>query len=85
MVHPAPLAAPDAREIEQRIYVIRGLKVMLDADLAMLYGVATKRLNEQVRRNLRRFPADFMLRLNRDEAAYLRSRFQAVSEFAGRW
>ena len=46
--------------IESRILVLRGQRVMLDADLAFLYGVATKRLNEQVKRNRDRFPADFM-------------------------
>jgi hypothetical protein len=46
--------------IERKIYLIRGEKVMLDSDLAKLYGVTTKRLNEQVRRNLKRFPLDFM-------------------------
>ena len=49
--------------IEKRILTIRGLKVMLDADLAELYGVTTKRLNEQVKRNRGRFPGDFMFKL----------------------
>ena len=49
--------------IEQRILLIRGQKVMVDADLAELYGVTTKRLKEQVRRNIERFPADFMFEL----------------------
>ncbi|MEI7750622.1 MAG: ORF6N domain-containing protein [Candidatus Omnitrophota bacterium] len=49
------------------ILFLRGQKIMLDADLAELYGVRTKRLNEQVRRNLDRFPADFMFRLNLEE------------------
>jgi len=53
--------------IAQRILVIRGHKVMLDADLAALYDVPTKRLNEQVKRNAERFPADFMFRLTRRE------------------
>ena len=60
-------------EIEQRILSLRGQKVMLDSDLANLYGVATKRLNEQVRRNLVRFPQDFMFQLSAEEAAALRS------------
>ena len=55
------------------IHVIRGQRVMLDADLAALYGVSTKRLNEQVRRNRRRFPLDFMFQLTAWEAANLRS------------
>jgi hypothetical protein len=53
--------------IEQRILLIRGQKVMLDADLAMLYGVRTKRLKEQVRRNIDRFPPDFMFELTPEE------------------
>jgi len=58
--------------IEKMIYLIRGQKVMLDKDLADLYGVPTKRLNEQVKRNIRRFPDDFMFRLGREEAGCLR-------------
>jgi hypothetical protein len=57
------------------IHVIRGQRVMLDADLAALYGVSTKRLNEQVSRNRRRFPDDFMFELTAAEAANLRSQF----------
>jgi hypothetical protein len=57
--------------IEQRIFLIRGKKVMLDRDLARLYGVETKRLNEQVKRNLRRFPDDFMFQLSRRETTEL--------------
>lgn len=68
-----PLLSPGF--IERRIYLIRKQKVMLDSDLAELYGVTTKRLNEQVRRNLKRFPEDFMLQLNADEASLLRSQF----------
>jgi len=56
-------------DIESRILTLRGQKVMLDADLAELYGVETKRLNEQVRRNAARFPDDFMFRLNAVEKA----------------
>ena len=55
------------------IYEFRGHKVMLDFDLAALYGVETKRLKEQVRRNISRFPEDFMFELNKDEFEYLRS------------
>lgn len=58
-----------AERIERSILVIRGQKVMLDADLARLYGVTTKRLNEQVKRNRGRFPADFMFQLTRQERA----------------
>lgn len=56
-----------AGRIESRILLIRGHKVMLDSDLAYLYGVSTKRLNEQVKRNKHRFPADFMFRLTTKE------------------
>ena len=61
--------------VERRIYLIRGQKVMIDFDLAELYGVPTKRLNEQVSRNKKRFPEDFMFRLTKDEADVLRSQF----------
>ena len=53
--------------IEGRILLIRGQKVMLDRDLAMLYGVETRALNQAVRRNIERFPEDFILRLTREE------------------
>ena len=53
--------------IERKIYLISGKKVMLDRDLANLYGVETRVLNQVVRRNIRRFPADFMLSLTREE------------------
>lgn len=53
--------------IQQRILLIRGEKVIIDADLAEFYGVPTKRLNEQVKRNKRRFPEDFMFRLTSTE------------------
>src|SRR5829696_2297400 len=61
--------------IERRIYLIRGQKVMIDFDLAELYGVTTSRLNEQVTRNKKRFPEDFMFRLTKQEAEFLRSQF----------
>ena len=53
--------------IERRIFIIRDMKVMVDRDLAELYQVSTKRLNEQVKRNRRRFPTDFMFKLSRLE------------------
>ena len=56
-------------QIEQRILLIRGQKVILDADLAVLYGTTTKRLNEQVKRNQGRFPEDFMFQLTKKEKA----------------
>ncbi|WP_235914294.1 ORF6N domain-containing protein [Rugamonas rivuli] len=63
---PDQLTMPLAR-IESRILLIRGQKVMIDIDLAELYGVPTKRLNEQVKRNQERFPADFMFQLTATE------------------
>ncbi len=61
--------------IHRLIYMFRGHKVMLDVDLAVLYGVSTKRLNEQVRRNAKRFPSDFMFQLLEEETSFLRSQF----------
>ena len=60
-----------ADRIERRILLIRGQKVMLDADLAQLYGVKTRQLNQQVRRNRNRFPADFMFQLTEKESQEL--------------
>ena len=53
--------------IANKIISLRNKKVMIDSDLAKLYGVSTKRLNEQVKRNLKRFPDDFMFRITKDE------------------
>jgi len=58
-------------DIEHSILILRGQRVILDADLARIYGVSTKRLNEQVKRNRERFPEDFMFRLTRDESERL--------------
>lgn len=60
-----------------KIYIIRGQKVMLDRDLAALYGVETKRLKEQVKRNIERFPDDFMFELTKQEAEISRSQIAA--------
>lgn len=68
-----PLELIAAPMIEKRIFGVRERQVMLDQDLADLYGVETKRLIEQVKRNLERFPQDFMFQLNKEEAAALRS------------
>ncbi|MDP6569788.1 MAG: ORF6N domain-containing protein [Candidatus Marinimicrobia bacterium] len=68
--------------ISSKILLIRGKKVMLDRDLAKLYGVDTSRLNEQVSRNIDRFPEDFMFRLNREEFKLLKSHF-ATSSWGG--
>lgn len=65
-----------------RIYIIRGQKVMLDRDLAALYQVETKRLNEQVRRNPGRFPVDFMFQLTEEEFENLKSQ-NATSSWGG--
>ena len=69
--------------IASRIVTLRGERVLLDSDLATLYGVETRRLNEQVRRNRRRFPADFIFRLTRKELNNLMSQF-ATSRWGGR-
>jgi hypothetical protein len=67
--------------IERRIFLIRGRKVMIDADLAQLYQVPTKALNQAVRRNLDRFPEDFMFRLSAEESELLnRSQFVTGSQ-----
>jgi hypothetical protein len=63
------------RGIRGLIVELRGQKVILDSDLARLYGVPAKRLNEQVRRNVERFPLDFAFQLTPKEAAELRSQF----------
>ena len=69
--------------ISERIFIVRGQKVILDSDLATLYGVATRRLNEQVRRNRARFPEDFIFELTAVEFANLKSQF-ATSSWGGR-
>jgi hypothetical protein len=61
--------------VENKIYVVRGQRVMLDSDLAEIYGVATSRLNEQVKRNLIRFPEDFMFQLTKKELENWMSQF----------
>ena len=72
------MAVIPVERIERAILSIRGEKVMLDSDLAELYGVETKRLNEQVRRNLSRFPPDFMFQLTSQEWDSLRSQFATL-------
>ncbi|HVC96477.1 MAG TPA: ORF6N domain-containing protein [Pirellulales bacterium] len=69
----------EIERIESAILLIRGQKVMLDADLASLYDVPTKALNQAVRRNSDRFPPDFMLRLTADEVEEMRSQFVTAS------
>jgi hypothetical protein len=66
--------------IERHIHMVRGQKVMLDTDIARLYGVQTKRLNEAVKRNLSRFPATFMFQITPEEGARMRSQFATTSK-----
>lgn len=70
--------------ITRAIFLLRGHKVMLDSDLAALYGVETKVLNQAVRRNLARFPPDFMFQLTAEEAHVLRSQSVTSSSWGGR-
>ncbi|MEK6743308.1 MAG: ORF6N domain-containing protein [Nitrospirota bacterium] len=70
--------------IEKKILLISGKKVMLDSDLAALYNVTTKRLNEQVRRNVKRFPTDFMYQLSEEELESLRSHFATLKAGRGK-
>lgn len=79
---PKPTSSLHA-DIAGRIGVVRGQRVLLDSDLAALYGVPTKRLNEQVRRNADRFPGDFLLSLSIQEVASVRSQI-ATSSWGGR-
>jgi hypothetical protein len=73
----SPPIAVDA--LSDRIHLVRGQRVMLDSDLAELYGVTTKRFNEQVKRNIERFPSDFMFQLVEDEDESLRSQFVTLN------
>jgi len=72
------------RQLEGVILLLRGHRVILDADLAVLYGVSVRRLNEQVARNRERCPVDFMLQLSGAEYANLRSQFATSSSWGGR-
>ena len=69
--------------IEHHIYLVRGQKVMLDSELAALYAVPTKSLNLSVRRNLRRFPSDFMFQLTEEEAESLRLQIETSKKGRG--
>jgi len=71
-------------KIENKIYWLRGRRVMIDSDLAELYQVSTKRLNEAVKRNIKRFPEDFMFRLTWSEAEAMRSQFMTGDEVSSR-
>ena len=70
----------DVEVIKNRIYMVRGLRVMLDRDLAELYNVETKVLNQAVKRNIERFPEDFMFRLETEEWNCLRSQIATLNE-----
>jgi hypothetical protein len=83
MAKASAVIAITEEKILNKIYYIRGHKVMLDQDLAELYDVPTKRLNEQVKRNIGRFPADFMFQLTEEEFENLRSQI-ATSSWGGR-
>ena len=78
MASPIPI-----EHVERNILLIRGHRVMLDSDLATLYGVSTKRLNEQVMRNKKRFPSDFMFQLTPEEVERLRSQFVTLKRGRG--
>ena len=71
--------------VQDMIYEIRGQRVMFDRDLAQLYGVEVKRLNEAVKRNIKRFPVDFMFQLTDDEWRILRSQFATFSKDARKY
>ncbi len=73
----------EEQKVLNKIFIVRGQKIMLDADLAKMYKVETRRLNEQVKRNLSRFPKDFMFTLNGKEFANLMSQ-NATSSWGGR-
>ncbi len=76
--------AVSVQSVQSLIYVIRGRQVMLDSDLAMLYQVETKRLNEAVKRNITRFPEEFRFQLTEEEDESLRSQFATLNENEGR-
>ena len=78
-----PAVSLPLEAITQRILILRGQKVLIDSDLAALYDVPTKRFNEQVKRNLVRFPDDFMFQLTEEEYASLRSQFATLKTGRG--
>ena len=82
IVNQEPLANRDSFngcDVESRIFTIRGVQVILDSDLAKLYGTITKRFNEQVQRNIQRFPTTFMFQLTSEEWTSLRSQFATIN------
>lgn len=79
------MSSPSAIDnVEAAIYLIRGQRVLLDSDLARIYGVSTGRLNQQLKRNRRRFPLDFAFQLGRQEVTNLKSQFVISSLHGGR-
>ena len=83
LLHMKNTALVLTKKVDSTILFLRGQKVILDVDLAELYGVSVKRLNEQVKRNIRRFPSDFLFRLTRSEYSNLRSQFVTSSSDHG--
>jgi len=83
LLHMKNTALVLTKKVDSTILFLRGQKVILDVDLAELYGVSIKRLNEQVKRNIRRFPSDFLFRLTRSEYSNLRSQFATSSSDHG--
>jgi ORF6N domain len=79
----SPKALVPAEEITRAILVLRGQRVILDRDLAAIYGVTTGRLNEAIKRNAKRFPEDFMFQLTPEEAEYSRSQFAILNSRRG--
>ena len=75
----------ELKPIQQKIYDIRGFKVMFDYDLALIYRTETKRLKEAVRRNIKRFPPDFMFELTKSEYDFLRSHFASLEGGRGKY
>ncbi len=72
------MPASDSHSLSERIFTIRGQRVILDSDLARLYGVSTSRFNEAFKRNRKRFPDDFVFQVNREEAGALRSQIATL-------
>jgi len=84
ILNPQDLLPVPVERIEQSIFLIQGQKVILDTDLALLYGVETKTLNRAVNRHKDRFPEDFMFRLNKEEFENLRCQIGTSSRWGGR-
>lgn len=78
------VSSVDKSDIQSKIYTIRNKQVMLDEDLAILYNVSTKRLNEQMKRNIKRFPEEFCFKLNKFEYKNQRSQIATFKNKIGR-